>query len=68
MAIVPCKCVDWKNGLRWIQGCEAIAFVHGSVFPKDVPVFAFCPWCGTRLEIEKESKEERDVAGRDSTY
>ena len=56
MKIIPCKCPDWEVGMAWIGGCESMAFVHGSKMPKDVPTFRFCPWCGTKLEIEKKKK------------
>lgn len=43
-----CKCEDYKNGIKEIEGSLEWAFAHGREYKGGV--FKYCPWCGKKLK------------------
>jgi len=52
-----CKCPDWASGIESINASIQFAWVHGMVYC-DKP-FAYCPWCGAKLEDPREVVDGR---------
>ena len=49
-----CSCKAHKAGMDYINGIEALAFVHGSSgLPKGVEVMHYCAWCGSVLKDDE---------------
>ena len=53
---LECSCEEWKYGMRQLNGAIANHCNHHGRY--DAEWFAFCPWCGKKLEIKAINKEQ----------
>ena len=58
MFLTYCKCKDWTDNIRILDGMIATQSVMawGNKDGYTGKPFKYCPWCGRKRKIEKESK------------
>ena len=47
-----CNCDKWKFNIPKLNGVIHLATIHGADVTGDN--FAYCPWCGKSLYVEKD--------------
>ena len=53
---VKCDCEDWQTGMSQIASAQTLAWTHGQRYTG--VVFRYCPWCGKKLEEDKDAKSD----------
>jgi hypothetical protein len=53
-----CQCQDWQENIPYLHDLVLLRWLHGGQGYRGKP-FVYCPWCGSKLTIEKSEQEDR---------
>ena len=58
--LAPCHCSDWTIGIQEIDDMIVHCSNHSAAPTFTAPAFLYCPWCGTRREVDKVYSHKYD--------